>query len=1284
MARVRLYISLTLAVAASLCIGMREASANNSIFQPQPAAQSTINFDGQGFLINGQRTFIASAGLEYARIPQELWADRLMRIKRAGFNCVETYVFWNYHEAQSGVFNFSGNRDLDAFLKLAKSLGLYAIVRPGPYSCAEWDSGGYPLWLRFVPNLEVRNNNTVFQQYVVRWFNQLFPIIVNNQIDRGGNVIMVQLENEDYSGWGTDGLSSSISYYYKYLQNLSLSAGIEVPYFYSGLHHEDTTGGNPLSRSDMQSPASPWFSTEFYTGWITQYGSTSAVGAADRNGVATSPAREVRNTWQVIAYGGNGYNHYMTHGGSNFDYFNNNEVGSSYDYGSPIGEAGDIRPEYHLFRQAAGFARSFQSILENSSDATSTFVQASTNRSVAVTARQGAAGTILFLDNSGTSVQSTQVIHGGNYPASGSLTLNPSEILPVVAEYTLIPGVTLKLAPTRILGITQQEATTTMVIYGQAGSPAELYFTVPTGTILGDGAAALSLNGTALTLQTSFPSTGASNYSFQVGTQHVRVLAVNDMLAKSTWMIDAGMQNLVVVGPSYLGSAAVNSGYLQIATETQWQDSNSNPVIAYGAGDAPVTLGPVSTPGARPGNAALSPWQTLSGIQQAAPGYDTAGWLASSAGPQQMGADGDVSAYAWYRSKVTIPSAQPCIFNVANMADRMTAFVDGAAVPAANLYGTSFGVTLPAGEHTIAVATVHMGRDKLLAYAGPITDKSSKGISGASTFLVGAAPGSSAVTPTYGPTSLTSWRYRLTTSGAVGTTPPAATASGWSSYTIGTDVFSNKAGYAWFQTTLPTLSPTPAQIVADFASVDDNAYVYLNSTLLSTHQGWDNAFAVGLAAAWNSGGTNVLSILVQNASGVGGLDKGVTLSGYSGSVPITSWNTVATTNAAVGTTPPATTATTWSSYAVGADAFSQKAGYAWFQATLPALGSGSGHFVTFGSVDDNGWVYLNGKLLTSHQGWNLPFIVDLSSAWSTSGPNVLSVLVQNNVGPGGIIGVANLGICQSSLALNSWSQQGGPGDPNVSVGWQPLANSATFSGPQFFSTTFTAAPPSGDGANAMWRVATPATGNGSVWVNGHNLGRYPQIVTRVPGVYVPEIWLNPGVNGNTLTIYDFAGTRPDSIQVLSDPVAGRDVTTFRSTAPLPVSLNQWRQNNFGGNAGNDNIAGNLADPDGDGINNLLEYALGTNPLASNPSPAVTDTEAVGGSRYLRLTTTKNPAATGVTYSVEASDDIGNSASWSSAGVVIETDSANTLTARDNVPMNGEAAKRFMRLRVSVP
>ena len=134
---------------------------------------------------------------------------------------------------------------------------------------------------------------------------------------------------------------------------------------------------------------------------------------------------------------------------------------------------------------------------------------------------------------------------------------------------------------------------------------------------------------------------------------------------------------------------------------------------------------------------------------------------------------------------------------------------------------------------------------------------------------------------------------------------------------------------------------------------------------------------------------------------------------------------------------------------------------------------------------------------------------------------------------------------------------------------------------------------------------------------------------------------------------------------------------------IPTPVDQWRQDNFGSNAGNAAIAGNLADPDGDGLSNLLEYALGTNPLKSNTDAVAVDKETIGTNTYLRLTITKNPVATDVIYTVETTDDLATPASWSSSSVVVEINSSTTLQVRDSVASSA-AAKRFIRLRVSIP
>ncbi|HTI98658.1 MAG TPA: beta-galactosidase [Dongiaceae bacterium] len=976
--------------------------ANDGIFAPQSAAQNAINFDGRGFLINGQRVFIVSAGIEYARVPHELWADRLLRFKRAGFNCIEIYTFWNFHEPQSGQFDFSGDRDLGAFLELAQSLGLYAIVRVGPYSCAEWDSGGYPVWLRSVPNLEVRVNNAAFKQYVTRFWSHLMPIVASHQINHGGNVILVQLENEHGSGWGTDGLGDA---YFQYLQSTALADGLEVPYFFSGLHHDhDPAGSSPWSSSGR---SNPWFSTEFWCDWFDQYGETAADAQA-----------KDWATWKILAYGGNGYNYYMAHGGTDFDYFNNDEDAASYDYGAAVGQTGDLRPEYYKFKRAAWFARSFQEILENSDNSTSIYANAAINPAIAVTARTAPAGTIVFLANAGTTVQTTQVRVGGiSYPQTGMIQIGPSEIMPVVTGFPLLPGVTLKVAPTRVLGLTQQADTTTLVIYGAAGLPAELYFNVPAGTMISGGESGLTLNGTNLTLQTAYPANGVAEYSFATDSGRVRILVLSDVMADNTWFVDAARQNFVICGLQYVGAATLTNGSLQVVTEKPWQNPANLPVSVYGPGETPITLSAISTPGPHPGTLLLTPWQVRSDIDPAAPGYNTTGWLASTSGPQQMGADGDVSCYAWYRAAFNVPAAGTYTVAVGNVADHMQPFVDGTAVSAASTAGNSFSATLSAGDHVVAVFTSHYGRNKLVGYTGPISRLYAKGLTGQA-HLFGV--------PVSGPTTLTGWKMMATTSVAVGQSPPAPSASGWSNYTVGNDAFGGQSGYAWFQT------------------------------------------------------------------------------------------------------------------------------------PLPAIASAGAELASFGSVDDNGWVYLNGTMVASNTGWNVPFDADLSSAWISGGTNVLSVLVQNTGNIGGLDSAVKFTTYQTGMQLTNWTQHGGPGDPNATTGWQALAGQLA-TGPCFFKTTFTAAPPDGPDTSPMWRVKTTGLSHGSVWVNGHNLGRYPETIP-APGLYLPECWLESGKNANTLIIYDEAGNAPSQVQVQPETAASRDAVEYQSAqpvslaAPLPAPL----------------------------------------------------------------------------------------------------------------------------------
>ncbi|HEY4197391.1 MAG TPA: beta-galactosidase, partial [Mucilaginibacter sp.] len=260
----------TLTIACCTSAQLSKAQVNDYMFPAAQSAKKYIDYDPKGFLINGKRTFLVSAGMEYARIPHQLWHDRLLRLKRDGFNCIEIYTFWNFHEPHEGQFEFSGDQDLDAFLKTVKQLGMYAIVRVGPYYCAEWDSGGYPIWLRFKDNVIVRSPNAEFEKYMDRFFDKLLPIVSNNQVNKGGSVVLVQLENEHPASWGTNIPND----YFKHLQDKALALGIQVPYFFSGLNHgSDPAGNRKLSLDEVNRP-NPWFTTEFWSVWYNLYGST--------------------------------------------------------------------------------------------------------------------------------------------------------------------------------------------------------------------------------------------------------------------------------------------------------------------------------------------------------------------------------------------------------------------------------------------------------------------------------------------------------------------------------------------------------------------------------------------------------------------------------------------------------------------------------------------------------------------------------------------------------------------------------------------------------------------------------------------------------------------------------------------------------------------------------------------------------------------------------------------------------------------------------------------------
>lgn len=836
------------------------AQANDDLFPPLPAAQPFIHFDGKGFVINGKRTFLVSGSIHYARVPRALWADRLLRMKRAGFNTVQSYLFWNVHEPEKGEWNFQNRADLNAFLKLAQKTGLFVTCRVGPYYCAEWDSGGYPVWLRFVPELRVREPNPSFENAVAAYFQKLLPIVAKNQINHGGSVILVQLENEHPLGWGTDMPNA----YFHFLYNEARKEGIEVPMFFSGLHHSsDPAGSEPWSSAGR---TSPWYCTEFWPGWYNLYGPLSP----DRLLYFT------RGTWKIIAYGGNGYNYYMLHGGSNFGYTNNDEDAASYDYAGAIGQAGDLRPIYYHFKRAAWFAHSFASILEDSDNSTNKYAQSATNPAIHATARTAPAGTLLFLDNPTNAPQTTDISLDGSKVAQ-QLVVQPGEIRPIVLNYALLPNVTLRLGVSRIYAIYRQGPITTILVNGLVGEGANepLVFEVPVNRIaILQGRSAMRLSGNRLLLTPFYTRTQPQQYAFRVGAQVVRVLALSENAADRTWFVKVGNRPFVVIGPRYVGDVSLSRGRLVVDAE---RPANT-PVDALDA--ASCAYGPTLTPQAlflqtqHPSQSAftapkLEGWQMQPGYTEAAPSTSTKAWL-HSMDPQEMGADGYNGAYAWYRTTLQVTKAGLYTLHFADGGDWLDVFVNGQKVAESSILPRTdnpvprdLEVSLPMGKATLAVLTAHYGRPKRFSYLGPLDTVDVKGLKGPVTLLEGGLQGS----------PVQSWFWVTTT--ALSPAPTSLQGDHWQPAQIGQDLFQGRLGYIWEVAVLPNLPG--AHHILHFENVDDNGEVFLNGQKLLLHKGWGSPFDVDLDPAWNKSGTNFLAVRVQNLDGPGGIMGPVTL-----------------------------------------------------------------------------------------------------------------------------------------------------------------------------------------------------------------------------------------------------------------------------------------------------------------------------------------------------------------------------------------------------------------------
>ena len=325
-----------------------------------------VTWKDKKFYMNGEPFHIYGGAIHYFRSMPDKWYDLLLKLKNCGLNTVETYCAWNLHEPQPGVYDFSGRLDIERFIETAAELGLYVILRPGPYICAEWDFGGLPSWLLADRSMRVRVDEGEYLTYVKRYFDHLMPHILPHLETRGGNVILMAAENE----YGSFGNSTK---YMNQCVDMLKSYGVDIPIFTSDGHTKMFLDGGHAdgclcaldygydkgavleehtASLEARQPEAPFLHVEFWIGMFSQWGQPAQVYKPEY------VAEEVR---QHLERGMN-FVFYMFHGGTNFGFtsganlfdrdperplhFKYYSDVTSYDYDALLNEWGEITPKY--------------------------------------------------------------------------------------------------------------------------------------------------------------------------------------------------------------------------------------------------------------------------------------------------------------------------------------------------------------------------------------------------------------------------------------------------------------------------------------------------------------------------------------------------------------------------------------------------------------------------------------------------------------------------------------------------------------------------------------------------------------------------------------------------------------------------------------------------------------------------------------------------------------------------------------------------------------------------
>ncbi len=841
-------------------------AANDNIVPVRFSHPDIIRYDHNGFIVHGKPVFIYSGSFHYFRCDQSEWMDRLEKIKAAGFNTIETYVPWNWTEKKKGHPDFSS---LVKFLDDCQHEGLYVIIRPGPYVCAEWNIGGFPDWLEG-KRVGFRTDSHADVYWSKYWYDEVLPVIRRHLITNGGNIILMQIENEyDYF---TLPDSDKVAYL-KSLYTTATKNGIDVPIitcwtrqtrdnsdsvfsqimdacnFYPGWNISSTLPA--IISMEKEEPESPPMITELQGGWFSSFGERSV-----RNVDGYGPDQISALTDYVIAHGIKALNYYMLYGGTNFGYWGSKDKTTSYDYTAPISEPGGLWAKYRAVKLIGDFIKLEGTHLVNSHPVKDG-ARSDTPGIETLLSSDGSSG-FLYVHNENEKTTDAKVYFKppSGPPATITVRLQPRESRLLPVDLPLPGGKILRHTNLPISAVTVYNGKPLIVAYGQPGDNASIF--------AGNSSCTETIK----------------NQDHLYDCDGIYILLTSEERAGKSRVFKTSAGPISIVSDSYLMLDKGSSGK-SISIELQTKpgedafsllsDADVASVSLDGRavrtsviGTPGITTFTFNTPALKMPEIPITDVRVMADADAPAPAdWKRLAVAGDTVSPLETQGDYE-SGYTVYSGEFTTAKEgmlkAEYYFN-----DWHSVIVDGKVV--AGLTGSrSVNISrtrIPPGKHTLEIFYENQGWPN-----GGFMEQH-KGLKSLSLIPEGLSE------------YLPRWRHAPAPSPFPAENAPEASpsynASDWPEISVGDgdqSFIKPNEGW-WFRKSIDmseaALRGNPLLL---FGAVDDNADVYVNGHLAARHVGYDSPFTVSLSR-YGKTGKNVIAVYVRNFGMGGGIWKPV-------------------------------------------------------------------------------------------------------------------------------------------------------------------------------------------------------------------------------------------------------------------------------------------------------------------------------------------------------------------------------------------------------------------------